>query len=106
MNIELNQNGLCLKPNQLVTVRRGLGHSIVCDSGSVWVTQDGDPRDVVLGVGGSFRLDRAGLALVQALGPATIRIAQPAPQTRATRLAAFLKSALPGAGPARGALAI
>jgi hypothetical protein len=76
MNIELNQDGLCLKPNQVVTVRGGLGHSIVCHSGVVWVTQDGDPR--------------------------AISIAQPEPQTRAARLPALLKSALSGAGLARG----
>lgn len=104
MNIQLNQNGLCLKRNQVVTVRGGIGHSIICDSGIVWVTQDGDPRDVILSVGGSFRLDRAGLALVQAFGPAAISIVQPEPQTHATKLAGLLKSALSGAGFVRGAL--
>jgi Protein of unknown function (DUF2917) len=104
MNLELNQDGLCLKRNQVVKVRGGIGHSIVCDSGTVWVTQDGDPRDVILNVGGSFRLDRDGLALVQAFGPAAISIAQPEPQSHGTTLAALLKSALSGAAFARGAL--
>ena len=69
MNIELNQDGLCLKTKQVVKVRGGRGRSIVCDSGSVWVTQVGDPRDVILRAGESFRLDREGLAVVQALEP-------------------------------------
>ena len=106
MNIEFNQNGLCLKPNQLVKVRGGLGHSIVCDSGSVWVTQVGDPRDVILSAGESFRLDREGLAVIQALEPGAISIAQAEPQTPATMLAAWLKSARSGAGLARGAAGI
>jgi hypothetical protein len=106
MNIELNRNGLCLKPQQLVKVRGGRGHSIVCHSGSVWVTQDGDPRDVILRAGEAFTLDRDGPALVQALEPGAISIAQAEAQTRASRLAALLKSALSAAGFARGALAI
>ena len=104
MNIELNQNGLCLKTNQVVKVRGGLGHSIVCHSGTVWVTQDGDPRDVILRAGDAFTFDREGPALVQAFEPGAISIAQAQPPTRANRLAALLKSVLPGAGLARGAL--
>ena len=104
MNIEFNQNGLCLKPNQVVKVLGGLGHSIVCDSGTVWVTQEGDPRDVILSAGALFRLDREGAALVQAFGPAAISIVQAKAQTRAARLAALLKSALAGAGLAHGAV--
>ncbi len=106
MNIELNQDGLCLKTNQVVKVRGGLGHSIVCEHGTVWVTQDGDPRDVILRAGESFTLDRDGPALVQAFEPGAISIAQAEPQTRATRLATLLKSALSGAGFARGAVGI
>lgn len=101
MNIELNQNGLCLKRNQVVKVRGGLGHSIVCDGGSVWVTQEGDPRDVILNAGEAFKLERKGLALVLAFEPGAISITQAEPQSRATRLAAILKAALSGAGLAR-----
>jgi hypothetical protein len=106
MNIELNQNGLCLKKNQVVKVRDGLGHSIACHSGCVWVTQYGDARDVVLLAGDSFTLDRKGTALVQAFEPGAISITQSVVQTRAKRLAAFLKSALSGAGFTRGAVEI
>lgn len=106
MNIELNQNGLCLKRNQLVTVRGGSGHSIVCDSGTVWVTQDGDPRDIILHAGESFTIDRNGPALVQAFEQGAISIAQAEPRTRATGLAAFLRSAPPSAVLPRGAVAV
>jgi len=106
MNIELNQNGLCLKPNQLVKVRGGRGHSIICHSGSVWVTQDGDPRDVVLRAGEAFTLDHDGPALLQAFEPGAISIAPVEPQSRASSLAALLKSALSGAGLAHGTAAV
>jgi len=42
-------------------------HLSVLD-GSVWVTQQGDPRDPVLVAGETFRFDRDGLALVTPLG--------------------------------------
>ena len=106
MNIELNQDGLCLNTNQVVKVHGGLGHAIVCHSGTVWVTQDGDPRDVILRAGDAFTFDREGPALVQAFEPGAISIAQARTQTRATKLAGLLKSALSGPAPGRRAAAI
>lgn len=105
MNLELNRKDLCLKRRQVVKVRDGIGHSIVCDSGSVWVTQEGDPRDIVLNAGEAFTLDRSGTALVLAFEPGAISVTQNQAQTGATRLARLLKSALSGARPARGAAA-
>lgn len=102
MNLELNQNGVCLKRNQVLKVRGGRGHSIVCDSGSVWLTQEGDARDIVLNAGEAFTLDRRGLTLVLAFEPGAIRITQAKPQAGASRLAGLLKSALSGARPVRG----
>jgi hypothetical protein len=106
MNIELSQEGFCLKRHQVVKVRGGQAHSIVCERGTVWITQDGDPRDVILRAGDTFILDCEGPALVQAFEPGAIRIAQPEAQTRASRLAAFLKFALSGTEPARVALGL
>ena len=98
MRIELNQDGICLKRRQLVKVRDGIGHTVVCASGSVWVTQDGDARDVILRAGESFTLDRKGPALVQAFEPGAITVLRSAPRSRMSALSAFLRANILGAG--------
>ncbi len=106
MNLELSQDGLCLKSHQLLKVRRGSGHTIVCHNGSVWLTQQGDGRDIVLGAGESFALDRNGVALVQALEQSAVSIAPPALRARAAAAAARSGHAPQAAGLARGAIGI
>ena len=101
MKLELEQDGLCLKPKQLLKVRDGGGHTVVCQSGALWLTQHGDPRDVYLGPGESFLLDRNGLTLVQALERTTVSILAPA--VRAAPTAAFAKQAYATAGQMRSA---
>ena len=102
MNLELEQDGLCLKPKQMLKLRDGSGHTVVCQSGGLWLTQHGDRRDVYLGPGESFQLDRNGLTLVQALEQSAISIASPVLRMRAsTRLASQLYAM---AGQVRGAL--
>jgi Protein of unknown function (DUF2917) len=48
-------------------VPAAFGRRVECLSGSLWITQDGDARDVVLGAGEGFEFDRTGDALVSAL---------------------------------------
>ena len=43
------------------------GRAVTVFRGLVWITQDGDARDVIVADGQSFTLDRPGLAIVQAL---------------------------------------
>lgn len=50
----------------------GKGLQITAVAGTVWVTQANDGRDIVLGRGRSFILDRKGLAVVYALSDAAI----------------------------------
>ena len=106
MNLELNHDGLCLKSHQVLKVRGGSGHTIICHSGAVWVTQDRDQRDIVLGAGESFALDRNGLALVQALGQSAISIVPAAVGYRAAVPAGLPRHAAAAAGLPRAAVGI
>jgi hypothetical protein len=53
-----------------IALRDRAGDRIECVAGVLWITQDGDARDIVLGAGESFRLDRAGSAVLFALADA------------------------------------
>ncbi len=48
-------------------VRDGRGRRLECIAGSIWITQDGDRRDIVLAPGEAFTFDRQGDAIVSAL---------------------------------------
>jgi len=77
MNIRLNNTPVCLTRNQAITVTQAKGSQIRCKGGSVWITQDQDPRDVVLSRSESFVLDRNGEAIVWALATSTVEMIPP-----------------------------
>jgi hypothetical protein len=47
---------------------------VCCASGSVWITHDGDPKDVILGPRESYRAEREDAMHVFALQPCVIEI--------------------------------
>jgi hypothetical protein len=59
-----------LAKGRIRRVHRPLGQRVECVSGALWVTQDGDPRDIVLNPGDSFAFDQRGDALISALDDA------------------------------------
>src|SRR5262245_56246219 len=75
MTFRLGENmPLRLGAREVLNIRDGAGLAVKCLEGALWITQDGDLADVVLGEGQSFVLDRPGLALVSALVPATAEV--------------------------------
>jgi Protein of unknown function (DUF2917) len=46
---------------------------MVCERGTLWVTQDGDLRYVMLGEGDSFTFDHPGVAVVSARQATRVR---------------------------------
>ena len=66
MNHELRHPLTDLTAGSVLHVLDGQGRAIVVFEGQVWITQENDPRDIVLAAGESFGIDRPGLTLVQA----------------------------------------
>jgi hypothetical protein len=53
------------------------GTIVAVDRGSVWITQECDPRDIVLLRGMRFEIDRPGRTIVAAETPSTLRLLVP-----------------------------
>jgi len=75
MRIELEPGALRLAPGQTLRVTDALGSTVRVSAGSVWITEENLPKDVVLEAGASYRLSGKGLALVHAFGDATVALA-------------------------------
>lgn len=65
---------LALHASHAAHVNNAQGWTVRALDGSVWITQDGDIRDVVIGAGQSFVLDRHTPALLSAFGKARISL--------------------------------
>ena len=75
MRIELQPGALRLARGQTLRVTDAQGSTICCNEGSVWITEENQPRDVVLEAGACYELRRPGLALVHAFGDASVALA-------------------------------
>lgn len=79
-----------LERSQILRVRNGKGTTVRVVSGAVWVTQDGDARDVVLEAGKDFVLDRSGMAVLAPLSEGRVRLVLGDARAAARRALAFL----------------
>jgi len=66
-------------------LRDSAGKGVVVLGGKVWITQQGDPRDIVIEPNESFIFDRPGLALVQAIVRSTLLVFEAEPGARPRR---------------------
>ncbi|HJS76444.1 MAG TPA: DUF2917 domain-containing protein [Burkholderiales bacterium] len=65
-----------LPQGKLLRILGGAGSTVTAHAGSVWITEEANPRDVLLRPGQSLKLRRPGLALVEAISDAAISFAR------------------------------
>lgn len=70
MRIELKAGAVRLDPYQTLKLRDAMGSTVCAVEGAVWITEEDQPRDIVLERGGCYRLRARGLVLVNSLGGA------------------------------------
>ena len=73
----LIEGAMPLLRNEQLRIEDGRDLLIHAWQGSLWITQEGDVRDVVLQAGQSFRLDRNGVALVKCWENAVLALTSP-----------------------------
>ena len=64
-----------LADGAMLVLENPAGAAVECLQGWIWVTQENDARDIVLGPGQTFRFDRPGKAIVQGLQRARVIVA-------------------------------
>ena len=77
-----------LRQRQTLVLEQARGTVVVVDRGSVWITLERDPRDIVLVQGMRFEIDRPGRTIIAAETPSTLRLL--VPQTLRDRVLASL----------------
>ena len=68
MRLELQAGAVQLSPDQTLKLRDGAGATVCAVQGTVWITEENQPRDIVLAEGSCYRLRHPGLAVINSLG--------------------------------------
>mgnify|MGYP002624926988 CR=1 FL=1 len=63
-----------LPKGEVLRLRDVAGSTVVVLRGCVWITQDDDARDIVLGAGESWQFERPGLTVMQAFERASVLV--------------------------------
>ena len=68
MRLELKAGAVQLGPNQTLRVVDGEGTTVCAVAGAVWITEENQPKDIVLKPGSCYRLRNRGIAILNSLG--------------------------------------
>jgi hypothetical protein len=83
------RHALTLAQGNILRVDDGAGMLVAVSEGEVWITEEGNPRDIVLGPGESFSLKRPGVCLLYAIEPARLTLSAPRIRERPEPQAVF-----------------
>jgi len=73
----LIEGAMPLLRNEQLRIEDGRDLLVHVWQGTLWITQEGDARDILLQAGQSFRLDRDGTALVKCWDDAVLALTSP-----------------------------
>ena len=74
MSSGLRHRVIDLLPQQMLRLRGQAGTTLVCQSGTLWITQEGVLRDDFLSAGEALCVESTGLILAQASGRGPARL--------------------------------
>ncbi|MGH8682860.1 MAG: DUF2917 domain-containing protein [Burkholderiales bacterium] len=74
MRIELISHALRLSRGEVLKIVDGAGRTIRAGEGTVWVTEENRPCDVILEPGAAYRVRQSGAVVIQALGEASLSL--------------------------------
>lgn len=74
MQIDFGRSTLSLARDGLLALRDAQGTQILCHEGAIWVTQEGDIRDIIIGPGDALTVHAPGLTVVTAVQPSTLSL--------------------------------
>ncbi|MEO8134397.1 MAG: DUF2917 domain-containing protein [Betaproteobacteria bacterium] len=77
MKLLVHNSALLLERWDTIELIDAAGTTAALDDGCVWITMDGDRRDIVLGAGQSWTVERNGRTLVHAEAPTRLRLTGP-----------------------------
>jgi hypothetical protein len=77
MQIALTQANIALEAHHAMTLTDAAGAEVGVLAGQVWLTMDGDLRDIFLRPGEVHSIERGGLTLINALEPSLVHVQPP-----------------------------
>lgn len=72
--MKLTHGEIKLERRQLIKIHNGEGVVVIGRAGSVWITQEGDSRDVIVNPGEMFVIDHPGQTIVEAAESSLVSI--------------------------------
>ena len=70
MKTDLIHSATDLSRGQMLRIEDGQGSLVLCLNGTLWLTQEGDQRDIVLEAGEEALIEHDGLSILNALSDA------------------------------------
>jgi hypothetical protein len=102
MQMGLSQANIALEARHAMSLTDAVGAEVAVLKGHVWLTTDGDLRDIFLAPGEVHAIGRGGLTLINAVEPSVLHVQAPRPaQPRWKRWLMKAWDALAAAGEAR-----